>query len=129
LGHPAVQEFRDLIDNDSIVRLLITQMIDQVPDTKLYTKLQHKPRAYSLGDMLAGDDSADLFVGGSEYQAYLDAHKYHRWHNPVSGTIRKAFVRKGTYYSEAESERKDPDDMNNPKPPLVLLGTKIATAN
>ena len=51
------------------------------------------------------------FVGGSVYQADLDAHNYHRWHNPVSGTIRKAFVREGTYYSEAESEAKDPDGM------------------
>jgi phosphatidylserine decarboxylase len=34
---------------------------------------------------------------------------YHRWHSPVSGTIREAFVREGTYYSEAESEGTDGD--------------------
>jgi phosphatidylserine decarboxylase len=67
-----------------------------------------KAQPYSLLDMLAGDELVDQFVGGSVYQAFLDAHNYHRWHSPVSGTIRKAFVQEGTYYSEAESEGEDP---------------------
>ena len=280
--HPAVEEFRELIDSDSIVRLLITQMIEQVPDTKPYTKrhlhgidqllllidevigrapeynetgmvgvplhavldwcmatpagfaafrhdainaafrkilkawceflcspkslyvindtprgwkcasarkstgieqFQHKPREkhwgfaswndyftrrfkpgkrpiaapdddkvivnacestpyalktnvkrkdrfwvkaqpYSLQDMLAGDESTDQFVGGLVYQAYLDAHNYHRWHSPVSGTIRKAFVREGTYYSEAESEGSDPDGMKKSQGYLAHVATR-----
>jgi len=44
------------------------------------------------------------FVGGTVYQAYLSATNYHRWHAPVAGTIVRAFVRDGTYYSEADSE-------------------------
>jgi phosphatidylserine decarboxylase len=68
-----------------------------------------KAQPYSLRDMLAGDDSAGEFVGGTVYQAFLDAHNYHRWHSPVSGTIRRAFVREGTYYSEAESEGEEPE--------------------
>ena len=83
-----------------------------------------KEQPYSLQDMLAGDESADQFVGGSVYQAYLDAHNYHRWHSPISGTIRKAFVREGTYYSEAESEGKNPDGMKLSQGYLAHVATR-----
>ena len=50
--------------------------------------------------MMAGDALAEQFVGGTIYQAFLSALSYHRWHAPVSGTIKKAFVADGTYFSE-----------------------------
>lgn len=59
-----------------------------------------KGQPYSVLDMLAFDDSADQFVGGTIYQAFLSALSYHRWHSPISGTIKKAYVVDGTYYSE-----------------------------
>ena len=62
---------------------------------------------YSLQDMLANDESVDQFVGGTVYQAFLSATDYHRWHSPVAGTIVRAFVQPGTYYSEADSEGAD----------------------
>lgn len=51
-------------------------------------------------DMLAHDERAPLFAGGTVYQAFLSALSYHRWHAPVSGRIVRAFVKPGTYYSE-----------------------------
>jgi phosphatidylserine decarboxylase len=66
-----------------------------------------KSQPYSLEDMLANDDSVDQFVGGTVYQAFLSAFNYHRWHSPVAGTIVRAFVQQGTYYSEADAEGKD----------------------
>lgn len=66
-----------------------------------------KSQPYSLDDMLANDGSVDEFVGGTVYQAFLSATNYHRWHSPVAGTIVRAFVQPGTYYSEADSEGKD----------------------
>ncbi|HLY51327.1 MAG TPA: phosphatidylserine decarboxylase family protein [Solirubrobacteraceae bacterium] len=63
-----------------------------------------KSQPYSLEDMLANDDSVDQFIGGTVYQAFLSATNYHRWHSPVAGTIVRAFVQPGTYYSEADSE-------------------------
>ncbi len=66
-----------------------------------------KSQPYSLQDMLAGDESVDEFVGGTVYQAYLSATNYHRWHSPVAGTVVRAFVRDGTYYSEADTEGAD----------------------
>ena len=66
-----------------------------------------KSQPYSLQDMLANDESVDQFVGGTVYQAFLSATNYHRWHSPVAGTIVRAFVQDGTYYSEADSEGAD----------------------
>ncbi|HUH67629.1 MAG TPA: phosphatidylserine decarboxylase family protein [Mycobacterium sp.] len=63
-----------------------------------------KSQPYSLQDMLANDDSVEQFVGGTVYQAYLSAMNYHRWHSPVAGTIVRAFLRQGTYFSEVVSE-------------------------
>lgn len=59
-----------------------------------------KGQPYSLNDMLAQDELTPDFVGGTVYQAFLNALSYHRWHTPVSGTIKKAYVVDGTYYSE-----------------------------
>jgi phosphatidylserine decarboxylase len=67
-----------------------------------------KSQPYSLHDMLAGDEAAKRFVGGTVYQAFLSALNYHRWHSPVAGTVRKAVVLPGTYYSELEAEGEDP---------------------
>jgi phosphatidylserine decarboxylase len=72
-----------------------------------------KNQPYSLADMLAGDPSVDAFVGGTVYQAFLSATDYHRWHSPVAGTIVRAFVEDGTYYSEADSEGADAVEPTN----------------
>lgn len=66
-----------------------------------------KSQPYSLQDILANDESVDQFVGGTIYQAFLSATNYHRWHSPVTGTIVRAFVRDGTYFSEADAEGSD----------------------
>jgi phosphatidylserine decarboxylase len=76
-------------------------------DVKRQDRFWIKSQPYSLEDMLANDDSVDQFVGGTVYQAFLSATNYHRWHSPVAGTIVRAFVQAGTYYSEADAEGKD----------------------
>jgi phosphatidylserine decarboxylase len=76
-------------------------------DVQLEDKFWLKSQPYSLRDMLAGDESAAQFAGGTVYQAFLSATDYHRWHSPVAGTIVRAFVTDGTYYSEADSEGAD----------------------
>lgn len=69
-------------------------------DIKLRDKFWIKGQPYSCLDILAQDPIAEQFAGGTIYQAFLSALSYHRWHSPVSGTIRKAFVKDGTYFSE-----------------------------
>lgn len=66
-----------------------------------------KGQPYSLADLLADDDSVDEFVGGTVFQAFLSAMNYHRWHSPVSGTVVRAFLRDGTYYSESDEQGAD----------------------
>jgi phosphatidylserine decarboxylase len=66
-----------------------------------------KSQPYSLEDLLANDPAVDRFEGGTVYQAFLSALNYHRWHSPVSGTVVRAFVQPGTYFSEADSEGAD----------------------
>lgn len=66
-----------------------------------------KSQPYSLRELLANDESVDQFVGGTVYQAYLTAMNYHHWHSPVAGTIVRAFVQPGTYFSETVSKRSD----------------------
>jgi phosphatidylserine decarboxylase len=76
-------------------------------DVRRQDRFWIKSQPYSLQDMLAGDESVDQFVGGTVYQAFLSATNYHRWHSPVAGTIVRAFVEEGTYYSEPDSEGAD----------------------
>jgi phosphatidylserine decarboxylase len=83
-------------------------------DVKARDQFWVKGQPYSVLDMLAQDPLAEQFIGGTIYQAFLSALSYHRWHAPVSGTVKKAFVIPGTYYSEplyddfTETESADP---------------------
>jgi phosphatidylserine decarboxylase len=82
-----------------------------------------KRQPYSLRDMLAGNFVED-FVGGTVYQAFLSAKNYHRWHSPVTGTIRRLRRIPGTYYAEAASEHFDPAGPNNSQGYIAHVGTR-----
>ncbi|MDH2442403.1 phosphatidylserine decarboxylase family protein [Amnibacterium sp. CER49] len=83
-----------------------------------------KTQPYSLDDMLAHDESVGQFVGGTVYQAYLSANNYHRWHSPVAGTVVRAFVQPGTYYSEADSELENATEPTNSQAYLAHVATR-----
>jgi phosphatidylserine decarboxylase len=83
-----------------------------------------KTQPYSLQDMLANDESVGQFVRGTVYQAFLSATNYHRWHSPVTGTIMRAFVQGGTYYSEADSEGADAVEPQNSQSYLAHVATR-----
>jgi len=74
--------------------------------------------------MLANDEAVDQFVGGTVYQAFLSALNYHRWHSPVSGTIVKAFLKHGTYFSEADVAGEDPAGPNNSQGYITHVATR-----
>lgn len=63
-----------------------------------------KGQPYSVSDMVGGDSSANIFVNGTIYQGLLTAASYHRWHAPVSGTIRKVQRIQGNYFSVPQFE-------------------------
>ncbi|MBR0555550.1 phosphatidylserine decarboxylase family protein [Ciceribacter sp. L1K23] len=89
-----------------------------------------KGQPYSLGDILAFDDLAPQFTGGTIYQAFLSALSYHRWHSPVSGTVVKAYVVGGSYYLEnlyegfANPGGADPSAPNDSQPFLTAVATR-----
>ena len=83
-----------------------------------------KGQPYSLQDMLANDDSVGQFVGWTVYQAFLSATNYHRWHSPVAGTIVRAFLQGGTYYSEADSEGAAATEPQNSQPYLAHVAAR-----
>jgi phosphatidylserine decarboxylase len=84
-------------------------------DIRLHDRFWLKSQPYSLKEIFTASQSeiAQRFVGGSIYQAYLSAFNYHRWHAPVSGTIAKAYLIDGTYYSDLEAEGEDPGGLND----------------
>ena len=90
-------------DDDVIVAACESTPFSIRNDVKRRDEFWLKAQPYSLEDMLANDDTVEEFVGGTVYQAFLSATNYHRWHSPVAGTIVRAFLVEGTYYSEADS--------------------------
>lgn len=93
-------------------------------DVRRQDRFWLKGQPYSLQDMLAGDGSAGQFAGGTVYQAFLSATNYHRWHSPVAGTIVRAFVRDGTYYSEADAEGSDAVEPRNSQSYLAHVAAR-----
>ncbi|MBV8884274.1 MAG: phosphatidylserine decarboxylase family protein [Chroococcidiopsidaceae cyanobacterium CP_BM_RX_35] len=89
-----------------------------------YSNFWLKSQPYSLEFMLAGDECVEQFVGGTVYQAFLSPYNYHRWHSPVSGTIQKAWVQKGTYYSEAPAEGLNPDELDISQSYIAQVATR-----
>ena len=121
---PGARPIADPDDDKVIVNACESTPYALKTNVKRRDRFWVKAQPYSLRDMLANDESAEQFVGGTVYQAFLDAHNYHRWHSPVSGTIRKAFVRQGTYFSEAESEGEDPEGPNRSQGYIAHVATR-----
>ncbi len=112
-------------ENDSI----ISNACESAPyrivrDVKMQDKFWLKAQPYSLHHLLNNDGDTEQFVGGTIYQAFLSALSYHRWHSPVSGTVVKAYVIDGTYYSEALSEGFDPAGPNNSQGYITQVATR-----
>lgn len=82
-----------------------------------------KAQPYSLADML-NNDYVDQFVGGDVWQAFLSPFNYHRWHSPVTGTIRKAYVKEGLYFSQATSMGQDPTDQDHSEGYIAHVQTR-----
>ncbi|KAF2773414.1 hypothetical protein EJ03DRAFT_265080 [Teratosphaeria nubilosa] len=105
--HYFTRQFRDEVrpvaspeDDNVIANACESKVFNVAHNVKLRDRFWIKGQPYSVRDMLAQDPLAEKFAGGTVYQAFLSALSYHRWHAPVSGTIKKAFVQDGTYFSE-----------------------------
>lgn len=81
-------------------------------DVKARDRFWIKSQPYSLVHMFGSDPVHAEFVGGTIYQAFLSALSYHRWHSPVDGTIERAWLIDGSYYSETPAVGYDPEGPN-----------------
>jgi phosphatidylserine decarboxylase len=97
-------------DDDSVIANACESKVYNVAhNVHLRDKFWIKSQPYSVLDMLAHDPLAHRFAGGTIYQAFLSALSYHRWHAPVSGVVKRAFVQDGTYFSEPLPDDGQPD--------------------
>src|SRR6185436_4190711 len=87
---------------------------------KLLDQFWLKGQPYSLLNMLGGEKEAEPFVGGDVFQSFLSGANYHRWHAPVSGTVRHTLVDALTF---TEAEAAGPD----PNAGVLSLGYETAT--
>ncbi|KAJ9091712.1 hypothetical protein QFC21_007107 [Naganishia friedmannii] len=118
-------------DNDDVIVNSCESMVYKVA-YNIHERDQFwiKGQPYSCIDMFAQDPFAEQFVGGTIYQAFLSALSYHRWHAPVSGTIKKAYVVPGTYYSEplyenfAQGDGPSSEGENNSQEYLTVMATR-----
>ncbi len=92
-------------------------------DAQAQSEFWIKAQPYSLADML-NNEYVDQFVGGDVWQAFLSPFNYHRWHSPVTGTIRKAYVKEGLYFSQATSEGQDPTDQDHSEGYIAHVQTR-----
>ena len=89
-----------------------------------------KGQPYSLEDMLGGVANAEIFNGGTVYQAFLSALSYHCWHAPVDGTVKKIINIPGSYYAEnywegfANTTGPDPAAPNNSQGYICQVATR-----
>jgi len=99
-------------DNNDIVNSACDSTIYRISyDVKPNTQFWVKSQPYSLNAMLDGDNKyIDKFTRGTIYQAFLNPFNYHRWHSPINGTIEKAYVKKGLYFTEVNELGEDPND-------------------
>lgn len=96
-------------------------------NVKLSDSFWIKSQPYSLQDIFTEPKKnlAELFVGGTVYQAFLSAYNYHRWHAPVSGRIVDIYSVEGTYYSEAEASGFDPAGPNDSQGYITAVAARM----
>lgn len=113
-------------DNDNVVNSACDSTIYRIsfnatPNATFWIKSQ----PYSLSAMLDGDKKyIDKFTGGTIFQAFLNPFNYHRWHSPISGTIEKAYVKKGLYFTQVNAFGEDPSDEDKSMEYITNVNTR-----
>jgi phosphatidylserine decarboxylase len=120
---PGKRPVADPGDDSVIVSACESQPYSIQNGVKAFDTFWLKAQPYSLHHMLNGH-FVDKFVGGTVYQAFLSAKSYHRWHSPVSGTVKKLELIPGTYYAEAAAEGFDEAGPNNSQGYIAHVATR-----
>jgi len=110
---PGARPIDGLNDNKVIVSACDSTIYRISSNVKKYSQFWIKKQPYSIADMLNHDMKyVNKFVGGYVYQAFLNPFNYHRWHSPITGTILKAYVKEGLYFSQATSMGENKTDQD-----------------
>lgn len=120
---PGVRPIQAPEDPSAIVAACDSTVYRISRQVKRQEKFWIKAQPYSLADML-DHHHVDEFVGGDVFQAFLNPFNYHRWHSPVTGTIRQAFVKEGLYFSQSPSEGEDWTDQNHSEAYIAHVQTR-----
>lgn len=120
---PGVRPIQAPEDPSAIVAACDSTVYRISRQVKRQEKFWVKAQPYSLADML-DHHHVDEFVGGDVFQAFLNPFNYHRWHSPVTGTIRQAFVKEGLYFSQSPSEGEDWTDQNHSEAYIAHVQTR-----
>ena len=101
-------------DNSFIYNACESATLRYRTNVKLHDTFWLKTQDYSLYDMLSSESSdretAEKFMGGTVYQAFLSEWDYHRWHSHINGTITGTAVLPGTYYAVLPNDGSPGDD-------------------
>ncbi|KAG6914992.1 hypothetical protein DXG01_014026 [Tephrocybe rancida] len=116
-----------LLPNDPrvVVSACESEVYNISPNVQAHDLFWLKENAYSLSDMLANPTYLKNFEGGTVYQAFLSALKYHRWHAPVNGIVVETQTIPGTYYSEAPTAGMDPAAPNNSQGYITAVAARV----
>ena len=83
-----------------------------------------KGHSYSLSHMFNHDPLTPQFIGGTIYQGILSSLDYHRWHSPVDGVVKKAYLIPGTYYAARLDNDPDPDVISRSQDFVTNIATR-----
>ncbi|CUA75577.1 phosphatidylserine decarboxylase [Rhizoctonia solani] len=127
------REFRDGVrpiefpDRDDIVNSACESTVYKIATgIKKVDNFWLKGSPYSLRHMLNDDPYTNRFVGGTIYQAFLSAYKYHRWASPVNGIVDRVEIIPGAYYAASPAMGfANPD---GPDPVAQMLSQAYITA-
>jgi phosphatidylserine decarboxylase len=101
-------------NNNNVINSACDSTIYRISyNVKTHNKFWIKSQPYSLNAMLNGERKyVEKFGGGCVYQAFLNPFNYHRWHSPINGTIEKAYVKEGLYFTQDNDMKEDPTDQD-----------------
>lgn len=99
-------------NNDNIINAACESVFYNLKeDVKERDEFWIKGEPYSLIHMLNDDpDYGQQFAGGTVFQGFLQVTGYHRWHAPVTGTVKKIVSVPGTYFVQSPAVLGQPDN-------------------
>jgi len=111
--------------NGKVIVSACDSVVYQIKDhVKKWDDFWIKSQPYSLNDMLANDEYAEQFTGGTVFQSFLNIFDYHRFHSPVSGVVKKAYIVNGLYFSKIITSKTDRTAQKNSQGYLTNVQTR-----